>query len=360
MSQSRPKQPVDYDLTCWYLNARRVIELIRVNSISADLQNIASLDAIDDAMRKNVTLSILKDGVTRWLRATNPPTLGQLLISNELRPGSLFTFYTNYFFKGLSKVSEALRKGKTTIPMAEGYAKLDEFRANGRIQFQFSHEHLTSSSAWGELSGQKRLLLLGAVKDMSGDVIQALPWVIANPIPDLFEPQTVIGSHWYNRLEIFADQIDNFERVRELDYRPSKTDLSLLQPIPEASIKQAFAEIIGEPSVPKDWGGERSDLFTTAVALGGKRVSTAIAFKGPAKFHPMTVADLGKNGDQIDRLFTEPADLFILQHCHEITQPVRGMMRAYAQQMGRPKLFCLISGYDTLRILKAYGRCGLS
>ena len=64
-------------------------------------------------------------------------------------------------------------------------------------------------------------------------------------------------------------------------------------------------------------------------------------------------------GDQIDRLFSEPAELLVLQHCHEITPPVRGMMRAYAQQMGRPRLFCLINGYDTLRVLEAYGKCGL-
>lgn len=132
----------------------------------------------------------------------------------------------------------------------------------------------------------------------------------------------------------------------------------MLRAIPEQEIKKAFAEIIGEPTVPKDWSGERSDLFTTWVKLQGRRISTALAFKGPAKFHPMAASDLGKNGDQIDRLFSEPADLLILQHCHDITPPVRGMMRAYAQQMGRPRLFCLINGYDTLRILRAYGKCG--
>jgi hypothetical protein len=94
--------------------------------------------------------------------------------------------------------------------------------------------------------------------------------------------------------------------------------------------------------------------------LDGERISTAFAFKGPAKFHPMTNADLGKNGDQINRLFAEPARLLVLQHCHQITSPVRDTMRAFAQQMGNPRLFCLIDGYDTLRVLKAYGKCGLA
>jgi len=134
----------------------------------------------------------------------------------------------------------------------------------------------------------------------------------------------------------------------------------MLRPRSEAEIKGAFAEIIGEPMVPKDWGGERSDLFSSRVLFNKSRISTAFAFKGPAQFKPMTLAELGKNGDQIDRLFSEPADLFVLQHCHEITSPVRSTMRAYAEQTGRPRLFCIIDGYDTLRVLRAYNLCGFT
>ena len=94
--------------------------------------------------------------------------------------------------------------------------------------------------------------------------------------------------------------------------------------------------------------------------LDGNRISTAFALKGPAKFKPLTLAEMGKNGDQIDRLFTEPADLVIVQHCHNITPAVRGMMRAYATRIHNLKMFCLIDGNDTLRILKAYKKCGLS
>ena len=32
---------------------------------------------------------------------------------------------------------------------------------------------------------------------------------------------------------------------------------------PEFEGKKYFAEIIGEPFVPEDWGGEKSDLYTT-------------------------------------------------------------------------------------------------
>jgi hypothetical protein len=159
---------------------------------------------------------------------------------------------------------------------------------------------------------------------------------------------------------VHIDGIDEFSSVRELPPKRTKANLARLKLVPESRIKRAFAEIIGEPFVQKDWGGERSDLFTSRVRIQGDRISTAFVFKGPAQFQPMTLAQLGKNGDQIDRLFTEPADLFVLQHCHEITPPVRGAMRAYAQQIGRPRLYCVIDGYDTIRLLEAYGKCGFT
>jgi hypothetical protein len=352
--------PLDYDLTCWYLNVRRVMELVGVNSIIPDLKTIVAIGQIDDPLRKEALLAVLKNSLTQWLRQNNPPTLGQMLIQGSLRPNVLFTHYSNYFCKGSRQTSEALRKGKPTVPQIEAYSKLDEFRSGQRVTFHFHHEHLTSNSSWTELEGQRRLLILGAPTRITKQVIEAIPWVIADPLTNLFAKLSPVGSHWSTRLELFVDLIDNFNRARDIVRSPKKKDLDLLRAVPEVDIKNAFAEIIGEPTVPKDWGGERSDLFTTCVKLDGQRISTAFAFKGPAQFHPMTVADLGKKGDQIDRLFSEPADLLILQHCHEITPPVRGMMRAYAQQMGNPRLFCLIDGYDTIRILRAYGKCGLS
>jgi hypothetical protein len=352
--------PRDYELTCWYLNLRRAGKLIGIDTLTPHLR---ALGSITDAqgLQRTATLSFFERRLENWLAANNPRTLGQLILRNELDTNQLFTHYSNYYFKGLSKVREAIYRRKPVIPMAEGYAKLDEFREGLRIDFQFHHEHLTSDSSWVELSGQKTVLVLGIIDDATETEISATPIAIAYPFIGILDPDrpSVIGERWPSRLETFTDQIDSFRRIREFDRPRALRDLEVLRNVPEAAVKNAFAEIIGEPTVPKDWGGERSDLFTSWVEIRGERVSTAIAFKGPAKFRPMTQADLGKNGDQIDRLFSEPADLMILQHCHEITPPVRSMMRAYAQQIGQLKTFCLIDGYDTLRILGAYDKCGI-
>jgi hypothetical protein len=310
-------------------------------------------------MRKLWILSYFKDRIAEWVRIANPPSLGELILKDKLGKNTIFTHYSNYYFKGLSRTNQALMKGSTQIPMAEAYSKLDDLREGLRVRFNFSHEHLTSNSSWVELSGQKKVLIVGLTKNVTKSVIEIVPYVVAYPFVNLFDNASFIGSRWNWRLETFIEQIDAFERVSLFDLPRNKKDLEPLKSIPEESIKNGFAEIIGEPTIPKDWGGERSDLFSTNVTIDGRRISTAFAFKGPAKFHPMTVADLGKNGDQIDRLFSEPADLIVLQHCHEITNPVRGMMRAYAERMGQLRSFCLINGYDTLRILAAYGKCGI-
>lgn len=351
------KLPRDYDLTCWYINARRVLELVGIDSIAPELRVIAPFTETNDNFRKVATLAVLKDALTLWLHQNNPPTLGQLLLRGVDVVNTLFTHYSNYYCKGSGRAARARSKANTTSRDMEIYSKLDEFREGQKVRFHFNSEHLTSNSAFSELRGQRRLLALGVATNATEHLIDAIPWVIADPFPNLLDRPSVIGLHWNTRLEIFVDQIDSFERVRQVHASRRQSDLLILRSISEANIKEAFADILGEPAVPKDWGGERSDLFTTCVQLDGERISTAFAFKGPAKFHPMTLADLGQNGDQVDRLFSEPADLLILQHCHEITPPVRGMMRAYAQQMGRPRLFCLIDGYDTIRILRAYGKC---
>jgi hypothetical protein len=350
--------PVDYDLTCWYLNRRRVVELTGIDPISAGLR-FGDTRKLRDHMANLAELASLKEAIVGWLQSTKPPTLGQLLIKDALNQNMLFTHFTNYFGRGLPAIHRALERGKADVPMAELYAKLDELRQRWRLSFRFHHEHLTSTSAWTELGGQHQLFALGLVTKVSEPVIEAIPYVIASPFPKLFEPATAIGQRWQSRLQVPIEVIDSFAKIADVPPRPVKTDLERLRRIPEKDVKRAFAEIIGEPSIPKDWGGERSDLYSDRLVLDGDRVATAFIFKGPAHFAPLTPADLGKNGDQIDRLFSEPADMLVLQHCHEITPAVRGQMRAYAQQIGNLKLFCLIDGYDTMRLLRAYRKCGL-
>lgn len=343
---------VPYDLTCWYVNARRIVEL-------TGFTPAAHPSGKDSQAAKTAELRQFKDAVVAWMHRNNPSPLEVLLARGELGTGTIFTHHSNFFFSGLSKVDEARRKGKPIRKLATGYSKLDEWQSGGRLEFEFHDEHLTSQSAWSQMAGQQRKFVLGVVTDIQGGAIKCAPYVVANIVDSSSRLQGDSGP-WHNHLEVHVSEIGSFEKAQTVQDRLTKASLDLLKDVPEADVKAAFAEIINEPMVPKDWGGEASDLFSSRVVLDGRRIATAFLFKGPAKFHPMTPAHLGKNGDQIGRLFSEPADLLVLQHCHEVTVAVRRQMRAYAQQMGNPRRFCIIDGYDTLRVLKAYGKCGFA
>ena len=334
-----------YDLTCWYINARRLAELFGADSLPV------SNRSKDDFLYKPDLNGRLKDMVLSRISHTAPPTLEELVITGKVQPGAVFTRTGKTFCKGLTKYALATQAGKVTPPLPSMYVKLDVISAFEKLTFDYHPEHLTSSSAYSHLQGGPSLFVFGMVDDVHEKIITAKPFVVGSVMLNLFDKEHPVV--WGQRFEATIDDIDSFSKVRGQRV-PKSAELELLKNIPEDTIKRAFAEIIGEPDIPKDWGGERSDLVSNHVQLEGKRISTAFAFKGPAKFSPMTPSHLGKNGDQITRLFSEHAGLLVLQHCHTVTPPVRETMQAFAKDLSNPRRWCVIDGYDTLRVLRAY------
>jgi len=154
---------------------------------------------------------------------------------------------------------------------------------------------------------------------------------------------------------ITIDDIDSFAKVRA----PSRNHTPVID-IPsmaEADVKEGFRRIIGAGSTQRDWGGEKNDFYTTRVRISGKRVAAAFAFKGRATRGPLTPRKLGKNGDQLQRLFRTAATLFVLQHVGEISESVVDLMAelAKARSVGNGRvLYCVVDGLDTERLAKAY------
>jgi hypothetical protein len=130
-------------------------------------------------------------------------------------------------------------------------------------------------------------------------------------------------------------------------------------PIPEAQLKDGIARILGEKGQFTDWGGERNDLYTTTVRFKGKRVAAAFAFKGPATTGILTPKKMGKNGDQIQRLFQSPASLFLVQYWGQIDQSVVEQMKIFAQVKSvhdaTDVWFGIIDAADSSRLVAAYG-----
>lgn len=350
-----------FSLSPWYLHNQRLLGLFNQEVFDARLERARRIgDLAGYRHAPGIYNHVMTTCLVEWLRNTKAPSLGEMILRATLRPGALFTHYGLFHFKGLGHHGPAVEpfKARSGRPLPTARSKLDPLAPGCQLSVTYSPEHLLSVSSWEFMSGNKTMLFLGAVDSQTPLEIRAVPFAFGTMLTDYTSgTPSIFALRWNSSLEVTIDEIDSFDRVRGTPH-VGREEINALRDIPEEHVKTAFAEIIGEAFVVKDWGGEQSDLFSNRVILDGRRVNTAFAFKGPAKFQPMTPAILGKNGDQLFRLFAEPAELFVLQHCHQITTAVRAQMRAFATRPGEPKLFCLIDGADTLRLLRAYKKCG--
>ena len=152
---------------------------------------------------------------------------------------------------------------------------------------------------------------------------------------------------------ITVDDIESFSKVHGITEYPDE-----YTKIPETKFKNGVAAILGEKDRFKDWGGELNDLSSTKVRIAGKRLRTAFAFKGPGKTGKLTPGKMGKNGDQIQRLFRCPADIFIVQYWREIDDSVQEQMIQFAQLRSyfenRTIWYGIIDGDDSNRLMLAY------
>jgi len=128
--------------------------------------------------------------------------------------------------------------------------------------------------------------------------------------------------------------------------------------LPEKLFKYGMASILGSKGKFQDWGGEKNDLYTSHVTIGGRRRSTAFAFKGPATSPPLTPAKLGSNADQIQRLYSTTADAFFVQFEGRIEETVKEQMLAHAikksHETGREVLYGVIALEDSHRLRAKY------
>jgi hypothetical protein len=109
-----------------------------------------------------------------------------------------------------------------------------------------------------------------------------------------------------------------------------------------------------------EWGGEINDLYTANVVGNNVRRATGFLLKGPGiGKKEMVISDCGKNGDQLVRLFSTPADLFVIQYVGPISEMVITDVQskvAALKSKGKTAHYLIIDGQDTARLLHAYGK----
>jgi hypothetical protein len=167
-------------------------------------------------------------------------------------------------------------------------------------------------------------------------------------------PQTItLRTKGASAVRISIDDVQSFSKVKKVN-----DDGNLPESVSEKAFKEGVQRIICEGGQFTDWGGERNDLFTTRLRLNGKRRAAAFGFKGPGKRGKLVPAKMGKNGDQIQRLFQSTAEAFFVQYWQEIDESVLDQMRqlAIAKSLmdGHAVWYGIIDGQDSYRLYRAY------
>jgi len=155
---------------------------------------------------------------------------------------------------------------------------------------------------------------------------------------------------------ISVDDVKEFAKVCSVNGTSAKLVPARL---PEKTVKRGLINILGEEMDPKDWGGESNDIFTTRITVAGRRRRGAFALKGPAKTGPLVPGMMGKNGDQIQRLFTSPAQVFFVQYEGEIKENIvhqMGQLALAKASTEREVFYGVIDLKDTYRLRFAYPR----
>jgi len=154
-------------------------------------------------------------------------------------------------------------------------------------------------------------------------------------------------------LALTVDDFDSFKAVRKV-----KPDGYIPRTISEECFKRGVQAILAEPGKWKDWGGELFDLASTRVVLKGNRIGAVFAFKGPGKRGPLVPGKMGKNGDQIPRMYFADARVFVVQYGEEVKPSITQLMRSLAVDKsaatGETIYYAIIDGTDSDRLYRAY------
>ncbi|MFL6090447.1 MAG: hypothetical protein ACJ71Z_09930 [Aeromicrobium sp.] len=191
-------------------------------------------------------------------------------------------------------------------------------------------------------------VVVAAIQSSGEELLEALRPVTSDALPAI----------------INLDDVDTFARSSEVAATDVAKYAAPIFDVPEDYIKRMVAEIAGEPYVQKDWGGEFDDMFSGQAQLKARRVTTTFMFKGPGlRRKVLRPKDLGSNGDQIDRMLLQPAELFVVQFVGKIEASVRRQLQrgiVSRRAEGSAAVGTLWDGADTARLAAAYGYLDLS
>jgi hypothetical protein len=332
-----------------FLHPRLVLGFLGEERAKLVNQELSQHDPTDEWLHGVAMPTVLTRELAAALTQTGVPELGREHLHGTLAEDQVVGAQQGFYFRRKQRLRRA---NASQVYFYERLSTDPSIEVHG----MFNPEHCVGTSGGLLLSGKRHVYVLGHVTALTSERISLRPILVGRRFYGLASPTTPPDRLPVEvKRRVFPAQVQQFSKIAD-QKGPSRRELEALRAIPERQVKEWLAEIIGEGRIPKDWGGEQSDLYTSRLAVDGEPVAAAFLLKGPAQFRTMTVKTLGENGDQIERLYQEPADLLVVQHCHEITPQVISMMETYAWDARRPRRYMVIDGYDTLRLLRAYDK----
>ncbi|MCO7515012.1 methyltransferase [Pseudomonas guariconensis] len=329
-------------LVAFYLSRDRTLGLLHPQHLPAHI--IAALQGHNVQMSAAILSNVVGSYLLHAIAVGGVKTLLQLAFEGELKQGTPFIYNGHFSGKGFGATSKS--------PALSLTAKLDAPLAGKKLLFEFSKNGLVNTTAYTRMSGSTRLFAFGYISGIDDTTIRAVPYVVG----DLVADNHAMASPFLSTLELRPEEIKQFGGMDETWF-PSKAEFQRMTMVSELAVKELICRLLGEHSVPSDWGGEECDVLSANVVVDGQRHTGAFLLKGPARFHPMKPADLGKNGDQLYRLFNIPAQIYFVQHCHNIGPAVRKQAEAFAlaRSFIAPCKIVFMDGLTTARLLRAHG-----
>jgi hypothetical protein len=322
-------------LELWYANQDGLVDVLGIPSSDQARYLAAKGDAQSDTARKQHLLSALLE---ERLLTDPPPELQRILLHGTPLRGQVVAIDQAFYFRRERLQRRIIMHAELNTESSwRMQAKLDP----GRFPFSSTHDHL---------SRRKSVFTIATVIDTDKNVIALRPLFIGQRSWGVRKQAS--GSSENRR--IYPQQIDQF---RDVDWStaPGAADIAKMKAMAEADVKDSLAKILGLPFIAKDWGGERSDMVTNNLMVEGVQTSSAWLLKGKSVQRAMRVPDLGKNGDQIERLATDSAEVLVVQHNQEITAAVINLAAAFANDMRNPRRFMIMDGLSTAQVLKHHG-----
>lgn len=317
LSPEQRSLDLKHDIDPGFVNHRMIMTVLGPDLMRHINEQIRNLSGLEFIIRLN-TNHIYKNAMLLFCEHIGIKNLRDIVAEKQ---GNMFC--STEFFKPCSEVYDEER----VISEWDADESFSE-----TVELHYSTGNIVATTFRERLYEGGRFSVIAAVReyDKENNTIICEPLIMGSPW--LSDPDDIANFqetfYGWGYFENFIEDIDEFSKVKEFEVPENH---SPMKNVSEWAFKLCVAEILGD-QVEKDWGGEMSDYYSAHLHLNRTRITTAFMFKGPSKYRPMRLNELGKNNDQILRLSKEPAQFLIVQHCHDILPAVRETLRVFAAQ----------------------------